>query len=152
MVLRGFRQTVYDGDHLRLRVSGDSATISNTTLFGPFSLGFMYSLVARNVTIEVFPGADAAPVPAPQMVFSERLSELVSQRWSGVQIGQAKLEHLRVIEHRPGAEKLILQAAFCQAGLSAGRIVCNDGTIDTNGSEVSFRTLSYDGKTLRTRP
>ncbi len=146
IVIRGFRSLRYDGNRLRLRVSGDSAALSNARFLGPLSFGFLYSLVVRNLTVETFPGLADVREQAPVPSFTH-LSELVPQEWSGVQIGHAVLERLRVVEHRLGAEKVVLQAAICET--TFGKVVCSDGTIDRDGNDVPFRTLSYDGKSLR---
>ena len=133
-----------------MRVSSDLLTLSNSKVFGPFSLGFMYSLMGRNVTLETFPRGDAAE-PATQALSADDISALVGQTVGSVSLGSAELGPVNVIAHRNGQTQAILHAGFCRATLTARRVVCNDGVVDVGGSAVGFRELTYDGKTLRTR-
>ncbi len=152
MTLGGFRRTAYDGNQPRFRVSGEVATLANTKLVGPFSLGFLYSISARNVTIETFADADDAVAATPEQMIIQPLTALVRESWRGGQLGQAQVEQLRVIEHRPGGDTLLLQAASCRVTLTRRRAECSDGTMTRHGTSVAFKTASYDGKTLQMRP
>ncbi len=52
--IQEFHTLLYDSG-LRLRVSGDSLTVSPLKLLGPFRLGIAHSLTASAVTVETFP-------------------------------------------------------------------------------------------------
>ena len=152
MELHGFRSALYDGSRVRLRVSGDAITVSNAKLVGPFSLGFMHSLVAHNVTLETFPRPDEASESAPRAVSLERLSALMGRTYGHMQLASAELGPVHVIEHREGGPEMILQAAFCRASVATGRVVCRDGTVHMKGTDVVFRELTYDGEAMHTTP
>jgi hypothetical protein len=149
--LQGFRSASYEGDRLRLRISGDSLTVSHPKLFGPFSLGFVRAVLARNVTVETFPGSAAAVEPTASLA---GVPALLAQQRGGLDIGEVKLAPIKVIEHRDGEAKVILTAASCSAGLGSWAIACKDGAIDRDGTTVRFHELSYDGQTkgLRATP
>jgi hypothetical protein len=152
MVMRGFRSALYDGDRLHLRVSGDSITLSNSKVFGPFSLGFIYSLVGRNVTLETFPPTGLTSQPAPQALSLDHLSALVGYKWGGLQLGSVEVGPVSVVEHRDWGDRVILHAAFCRTSVTARRVLCRDGTVDIRGTPVAFQELTYDGEALRMTP
>jgi hypothetical protein len=151
--MQGFRSASYEGDRLRLRISGDSLTVSHPKLFGPFSLGFVRAVAARNVTVEMFPATDGSEEPALASSL-EAIPALLAQQRVNLDIAEAELAPMKVIEHRDGASKVILSAASCSAGMWSRAIVCKDGVIDRDGTTVRFRELSYDGETkgLRATP
>jgi hypothetical protein len=112
-------------------------------------LGFVYSLVGHDITLETFPRGDAASEPVTQVLSADHLSALVDQTVGRVPLSSAELGPVDVVEHRDGQTKTLLQAAFCRATLPAQRVVCNHGVVDVDGSAVTFRELTYDGKALR---
>lgn len=149
--LQGFRSVSYEGDRLRLRVSGDSLTLSHPKLIGPFRIGFLHSVMARNVTVETFPGSATAVEPAASLA---GVPALLAQQRGGLEIGEVELAPIKVIEHRDGEAKVILTAASCSAGLGSWAIACKNGAIDRDGTTIRFHELSYDGETkgLRATP
>jgi hypothetical protein len=151
--IQGFRSTSYTGGRLRLRISGDSLTVSHPKLFGPFSLGFVRAVAARNVTVETFSAADGAAEPALSSSL-EAIPALLAQQGVSLDIAEAELAPIKVIDHRDGDDKVLLSAASCSAGMWSRAIVCKDGVIGRDGSLVRFRELSYDAETkaLRTTP
>jgi hypothetical protein len=152
LFIEGFHSAVYDGDHLRLRISGDSLTVSNLRLLGPFSLGFMQSLLGRNITLETFPTDDTsetATAPFTQALSLDRISGLLAAERVPVELAHAELGPLRVIEHRHDRETTILEAASCRTALTETTVVCEDGVINTDGRPMRFAKLSYDPVTHR---
>ena len=147
LMIQGFRGTSYEGDRLRLRISGDSLTITHPKLIGPFSLGFVYAVTARNVTIETFRASDAAAEPALGSSMAAIPALLAQQHLNNLEVAEAILAPIRVIEHRDGESRVVLTAAACSAGLLSTEIVCRDGATERGGASVRFRKLSYDGKT-----
>jgi hypothetical protein len=148
--LQGFRTALYRGEHLHLRVSGDSLTVSNAKVLGPFSLGFMRSIAARNVTVETYP--DGSDETAPSLASSLRDIPALLAKQHGLDVASADLAPIRVVEHRAGQTHVLLTAASCSAGATSAEILCSDGVLDRGGNAVHFRRLSYDGKTLSTTP
>lgn len=151
--MQGFRSTSYEGDRLRLRISGDSLTVFHPKLFGPFSLGFVRAVAARNVTVETFPATNGAGEPALSSSL-QAIPALLVRQGVNSDIAEAELAPIKLIDHRDGESKVILSAASCSARMWSGAIVCKDGVIDRDGTTVRFRALSYDGttKALRTTP
>jgi hypothetical protein len=96
----GFHTTLYRGEHRRLRISADSVTVSSPKVFGPFSLGFLRSIVARNMTIETYPNEDEPP---GAMGSSLREVPVLLAQQRGVEIAAAELMPVKVVEHRGGA-------------------------------------------------
>lgn len=146
--IKGFRSALYDRDHLQLRVSGDLVSVSNLKVFGSFSLGFLYSLVGRNITFETFEQVDGAYEPLSQVLSLDHISALVAHHWRGTQLGRAELGPVTVIEHRQGREKVLLQAASCRVTATGCGMVCRDGVVASRGGTESFRELACDGDTL----
>jgi hypothetical protein len=148
--IQGFRTALYRGERLRLRVSADSLSVSNTKVFGPFSLGFMRSIAARNVTVETY--ADGADETAPSLASPLRDIPALFAQQRGVDVAGAELAPIRVVEHRSGQTRVALTAASCSAGMTSAEVVCSDGLLDRGGSPVHFHRLSYDRETLKTAP
>jgi hypothetical protein len=149
-VMQGFRTVLYRGEYLRLRISADSLAVSNTKVFGPFSLGFMRSIAARNVTVETYP--DGAGEASPWLPSSLRDIPALLAQQRGVDVAGAELAPIRVIEHRHGQMRVVLAAVSCFARGTSTEIVCSEGVLDRGGNAVHFRKLSYDEETLRTTP
>lgn len=149
LVIQGFRSTSYEGDGSRLRISGDSLTLSRPKLVGPFSLGFMYAVTARNVTVETFRTGSGAAEPAVGSSLAA-IPALLAQQHPHLEVAEASLAPIKVLEHRDGETRVVLTAAACSAGLRSAEIVCRDGATERDGTSVRFRKLSYDRKTKMT--
>ena len=149
MVIQGFRSASYEGNHLRLRISGDSLTLSHPKVIGPFSLGFVYAVTARNVTVETIRASDVAAEPALGSSLAA-IPALLAQQHPNLEVAEARLAPIKVIEHRDGETRVVLTAATCSVGLLSTQIVCSDGATERGGASVRFRKLSYDGKTKAT--
>ncbi len=145
--IQGFRTTIYRGEQLRLRVAADLLTVSNTKAFGPFSFGFLRNIVAHNVTVDLYPVPEAARDPGPLSSLGELPAVLAGER--GAKVSRAELGPIKIVEHRDGGSRIVLTAASCSAGVAAG-IVCRDGVLNDAGTDVQFRELSYDGRTVTT--
>jgi hypothetical protein len=149
VAIEGFRSSSYEGDRLRLRISGDSLTLSHPKFIGPFSLGFVYAVTARNVTVETFPASDVAAEPELGSSLAA-IPALLAQQHRNLEVVEARLAPIKVIEHRDGETRVVLTAAGCWAALLSTEIVCRDGTAERGGASVPFRKLSYNGKTKAT--
>jgi hypothetical protein len=149
LVIQGFRSTLYKGDGSRLRISGDSLTLFRPKLIGPFSLGFMYAVTARNVTVETFRTGDGTAEPALASSLTA-IPALLAQQHPNFEVAEARLAPIKVIEHRDGETRVVLTAAACSAELRSPEIECRDGAMDREGASVRFRKLWYDGKTKAT--
>jgi len=148
--MQGFRTALYRGERLRLRISGDSLAVSNTRVFGPFSLGFMHSIAARNVTVETY--LDGAEEASPSLASSLRDIPALLAQQRGLDVAGAELAPIKIVEHSRGQTRVVLTAASCSAGATSAEIVCSDGVLERGGDAVHFRRLSYDGETLSTTP
>jgi hypothetical protein len=156
VAVQGFHTAVYQEGRLRVRVSGDFMTVSNTKLFGPFSLGFMHSVVARNVTVDTFPENDgsadgAIGQPSTLAASVGTLRGLLTKPRPGVNVARAELGPVKVVEHRGGQERVLLSAASCSVGLTSSEFVCVHGTMDRDGTQVPFREWRYDSTTKKIR-
>jgi hypothetical protein len=150
LAIQGFRSTSYEADGSRLRISGDSLTLSRPKLIGPISLGFMYAATARNVTVETFRTGTGATEPAVGSSLAA-IPALLAQQHPHLDVAEASLAPIKVIEHRDGETRVLLTAAACSAGLRSPEIVCRDGATERDGASVRFRRLSYDRKTKATQ-
>jgi len=141
--IQGFHTTLYRGEHLRLRISADSVTVSSPKVLGPFSLGFLRSIVARNVTLDTYPNEEERP---GAMAYSLREIPALMAQQRKVEIAAAELMPVKVVEHRRGEPRVVLTAASCDVGLTSTEFVCHDGVVDSDGTSVRFHKLSYDGE------
>ena len=161
--IRGFQTFVYNDDGLQLRFSGDFVVVSHAKLLGPFRLGFAYSLSGRDITVEVFHGAEIDLEPkAHTSLFNRVLASLkpsfnrvlasLMPGQDGVVIAHAQFRPFRVIQHQGSQAIVIFEAAVCRTKPGLTKAVCKDGKILVGGSDVPFREWSYDGQnsTLRT--
>lgn len=163
MSLQGFRTALSQEGQLRLRVSGDSATVSHTKLFGPFSLGFAYALVARNVVIDTYPMADdsltqaASPPDHVPPEFSTLAASLaavprvLARQRIPMNVTRAELGPVKIVAHRDGEDRVLLTATACRASLPSSGIACTNGVIDREGNATPFRKLTYDCETRTVR-
>lgn len=152
-VIEGFRTASYEGGRLRMRLSGDSLTLTHPKLIGPFRLGFVHAVMARNATVEIFPtgGGSADSTAAASLA---AIPALLQQGQGRLDIAEAEVAPIKVMEHRDGEAKVILSAASCAARLISAAVVCKDGVIEREGATIHFRELTYEprSKTLRTTP
>lgn len=146
--IQGFRTALYRGDRLRLRAAGDLLTISNVKAFGPFSFGFLRSIAARNVTVELYPETGDGQTPGPVSSLGELPALLGRER--GVNVSRAELAPVRVLERRDGESRVVLTARSCSVGMTTAAVVCRDGVLDKDGVATSFREVCYNGRTLTT--
>ncbi len=142
---------LFPDSRLRLRISADSLTVSYPKLLGPFSLGFLRAVAVRNVTVETFPAADAPAQAAPAASLAA-IPALLAQQRLNIDIAEAELAPIKVIEHREGEAKVIPSAASCSAGLGSWAITCKDGVIARDGSAARFHELLFDGERVHTVP
>ncbi len=150
LAMHGFHTAMYDGDRLAIRVSGDSLEVQNTKLFGPFSLGFAHSLVARNVTVEVFADRESGAEAGGNALSLDRVGALLAHEQPGVRLSHAEIGPLKVIEHSAdGRTTVLLEADSCLASLWGDTFTCQQGTLRTDRTAVPFRELSYDGRSHR---
>jgi len=159
--LRNFN-TVLDENGPRLRVAGDSLTVSPLKLFGPFRLGVAHSLIARAVTIETFPDTDPRSRSQSQAQsfghflaslkpsFNRFLASLLLGQVSVV-IAQAECRPLKIVQHAGDQLIVVFAAASCRTKLGSTKVLCKDGTIRARGSDMPFRELSYDGQIWKLR-
>jgi hypothetical protein len=141
--IQGFRTTLYDGDHARLRMSGDAATVSNARLFGPFRIGFMHSISAHNVTIEAFVSAEPSAGRERNARALDRLSDLFAPgQWGGLAIGYADVGPVKIIERGPDGDRILLSADHCRVTARTGQLLCANGMVHIDASPVQFRWLT----------
>ncbi len=148
--LHSFQTASYDEDRLKLRVSGDSLTLSKARLWGPFRLGFAHSLLVRNLTVEIFPDpaadshTDSLPLSLKRTWTSvapslHRLLQSLLSKSAGGVIVSAQISPLHVIEQRSGQSTVLLKAASCQTARALTRTVCTSGFVRMGKKNVPFR-------------
>jgi hypothetical protein len=141
--LTGVRTSVLRHDRLWLRVSADEVKVVRPRIIGPFRIGFLRSVSARNVALEAFDDDGAKRSPESAVDMSQALTQLVPERLRKGVVG-AELSRVKLIQHRPGQPALTVEAEACRVGL-ASEVVCRNGRI-VDDKTVAFREASYDGR------
>jgi len=159
--IQEFHTLLYDSG-LRLRVSGDSLTVSPLKLLGPFRLGIAHSLTASAVTVETFPDtslrsqSNLHPPSFDRFLvslkpsFNRFLASLIPGEVSIV-IAHAECGPLRIVQHQGDQQTVIFAAATCHTSLRSAKVLCKDGVIRTSGNDVPFHELLYDGRNWKLR-
>jgi len=159
--LRDFHTFLHE-DGLRLRVSGDSLSVSPLKLLGPFRLGVAHSLTARAVTIETFPDANPRPRSQSQAPsfgrllaslkpsFNRFLASLLPGQ-AAVVIVQAECGPLKIVQREGDQLTAIFAATSCQIKSGSTKVICKDGILRVRGGDIPFHELSYDGQTWKVR-
>jgi len=147
--MRDFHTALYDDDRLAIRIAGETLRITNTRVFGPFSLGFAHALRASHVTIDLFPREEQSTATALQALSVERVTAALRLDRLNLTLTDAEVAPLTVIEHRGTDATVALQAAACRAALLRRSAVCRDGVLGSGAQARRFRELRYDTETQR---
>lgn len=154
--------TVLQQEEMRLRISGDVLTIAPLKLIGPFRLGLVHTLTVHNGTIETFPDEQSqsqSGTSSTMMRLDRFLASLPSTldrfvasavlEQSPMTIAQVTGAPFTLIQHHGDRDEVIFTATSCRTTMRNTKAVCQDGTIGSQGQTVSFRELSYDGRTWK---
>lgn len=138
------RSVIHHGGALRARISADSVDWEPSRLVGPIRVGFLRTLRARNVEIEL--------QDAPEGRASESLStaDLVTDgilpmfpAQSQVRLYGVELTRVRFAQSVAGVASLRVEATDCRTSSRQWDILCREGRlIDANG-EHPFRVAHY---------
>lgn len=152
--IRGLRTSVYRKDRLQARVSADSIKVTSPRMLGPFRIGFLRSIAAKNVTIEAYeePLVEGGPVAGEQnkatLPLTSALASLAPRSLQG-RITAAEVEGLRFARYRGDHVTVAVGAARCEATAKPSAAVCHDGVLRNGDAEVGFREASFDGRQWR---
>ena len=145
MALHGVRSFLYHDQHLQLRASAESLSITHPRILGPFRIGFLRSVSARKLTIESFDrdgtnSGDRAPS-------SDIAGAMVALAPQALRKGVAELgiKDLKVIHHQGERAVVTLEADECHSAMTDAALVCRDGWLLNGGTAVEFQEASYDG-------
>ena len=141
-VVRGVQTSVVQGDRLTLRVSADRVALTRPRVLGPFRVGFLRAISARNLTIETWEALDGQPQSAQRLPSTGALAAVLSPV-GGRRIAQASAERVRLVRHLEGAEDDTLEAQNCETTVWNG-LVCRHGTLHSRGESVRFRQAAFD--------
>ena len=161
LTIQGFQSVVYN-DKFRLKISGNFLTIAPLKLFGPFRLGFAYVLTIRDATLETFSTEQdfdsfarqpdsLTHITASLTQSLNRLSIPLLPDRNQLAITAIVCEPLRIVRQDSAYQKPFFAATSCRLTPRTQKVVCQNGAIHDGLRELSFRTLSYDGRRWQLR-
>jgi hypothetical protein len=147
-VAEGLRTVVQRGDRVTLRASAAVVKLRRPRALGPFRIGFMRSVEARDVTIETFdaPRQDARSV-ASWDCLGEAIAALAPKTPDAIMHVEA--ENVRLIRHEAHNQVLSLRASSCESTTRHSRFVCRHGTARSERGEIRFLEAVCDRAACR---
>lgn len=146
---KGVSTTVERGDRVTLRASADVINLRPVRAFGPFRIGFIRSVEARNVTIETFDATrqDERSVASGGFVMEEAIAALTRKTLDGVM--HADVENVHLTRHAARNEVLTLTASSCESTGRHNRFICRHGTARSGRGEITFLEAVCDRTACR---
>jgi hypothetical protein len=145
--VEGVRTTFYSDSQARFRVSARSVRLVPTRFVGPFRLGFMRSIIASDVQLELPESyaehgspnqlaTDLVQSAAPLLHSAAAPLRASSRRPS---IAGIEMSPLRVTIQRASGPDLLLRAQRCESSRAApGALTCSDGALRDGDTLVRF--------------
>jgi hypothetical protein len=141
--VQGLRTSIVRHGRLTMRVTADSVALSHPRALGPFRIGFLRTVSARNVTVETWPAkADAASIPddvGPAAALAAALPPALRTA-----IVQATAERVRLITHRSDTDVVEIEARSCEA-TARSELICRFGWMYDGQTQRTFDEALFDG-------
>jgi len=136
------RTSVYSHDTLMLRVSAGAVTMRRPRLLGPFRLGVLRSVEARDLTIETFAESHGQQTPTSSLV-KQAVTALLPERLRKT-IVRAEVELVELIQHAGDGTALRFTANHCNSAFGRDELVCTRGVVHRGTTEIAFRQAEFD--------
>lgn len=145
----GLRTSIYKHDSLHLRASAQSIELTRPRLLGPLRIGFLNSVKARDVAVEIYAlQADAEGTGNVAEVMSTALQALVPGKLSSRIVG-GEIDGLRFTQHFPDGRTETLRAHSCTSDAAKRAVVCTHGFMGDGTIMRRFTEATHDGKQWR---
>lgn len=140
--VRDLRSSIVRDDRLALRVTADHVALTHPRAFGPFRIGFLRSVSARELTVETWEmEPESTPAAGPSSDAKSIATQLAGALGRGVV--QASAERVRMIRHRRGGD-IDVQAHACKT-TAHSELMCRIGSLQAGGRRMNFREAMFDG-------
>jgi len=136
------RTSIYSHDALALRVVAGNVTLRRPRVLGPFRLGVLRSVEARDVTIETFEQSHGHN-PSTASAVKQAMTALLPERLRKT-IVQAAVEHLELIHHGADGSAVRITAHRCDSAFAREELVCTHGVVRRGATETPFREAVFD--------
>src|SRR5262249_3553680 len=140
------RTTVYSGRDRRLSASAGSVRLVPTHLIGPFRVGFLRSIVAFDVHIEL-PDDGRRETAADQLAAD--LIQAAAPAFAGAPrhqgVAAVEMRNVTVTRRSATGPVLLLRAYDCETARAQG-VTCHKGTLRDGDALVPFAQATLDGQ------
>jgi hypothetical protein len=144
--LFGVRSRIDQPNKLDVSATAGEVHVKRLRAFGPFRIGFLRSVVARDLRIDV---ASSAPGRPPELAALASPPDVLAQLFPrGRAVVRAEVEGFHLTQRAGGQVVLALDAQRCETGFKT--LECRRGVISYPGTKLeSFDRASFDGTSWR---
>jgi hypothetical protein len=140
---RGVRTSVVRDNRVALRASADEITVRRPKTLGPFRIGFLRSVAARGVAVEIFEERRGQPHPlesAPPV--TDSLAHLLPGT-DARRLAKVEVEGFSFTRYQDGQAIFALQARRCETTAAPKGLRCNDGVIRSESGQGFFKNATF---------
>jgi hypothetical protein len=145
IAIEGLKTSIVKDGRVRLRAKAGSLELTRPRLLGPLRIGFLTSVAARDVEVEVFDadGGDGPTHADAVQPLGEAIAALMPNGTRAT-IARVEVSGVRLVRHLRGEPDFGLVAKECVTGLGSTTVTCQDGILSTKGQETAFEEAQLD--------